>query len=97
MAFDPKKLERMAGGVAKQFRYTSDDTIATINASGYFGASRAAVGPGAVTDGIDVFDTIVVVANTAVPANCTIDTLVVTSARGVFPITTTGVEGITLT
>lgn len=95
MAFTPATFERVGGNIQQQFQYTTADPIATVLASGYFGASRAAVGPAAPCDAINRLDTILVVASSG--GTPTVDNVIVTSARGVFPVTTSATEGVTAT
>lgn len=95
MAFVPANLERVGGNIQQQFQYTTPDTIAVVTAAGYFGASRAAVGPAAPCDSMNRFDTILVVSETG--GTPKIDNIFVNSARGVFPVLTSATEGVTAT
>jgi hypothetical protein len=82
MAFVRKNLERVAGGVQKLFMYNAGaDTGATAAGSGYFNE---------VADEVDAGDVILVKGG----SNATIDPLLITSARGVTPVTTVGAEAV---
>ena len=85
MAFVRSKLERIAGGLQQVFLYNGTaDTAATMQASAYFNA---------IADEINAGDVIIMVGNN----NGSIDNAVISSARGVTPVTTVGVEGVTAT
>lgn len=85
MAFDIKQFERVAGGAKKLAIYHAGaDTAATVTGSGYFNE---------IAQEVDKGDVILVGG-----ANLTtIDVVMVTSLRGVTPVTTVATEGITAT
>lgn len=76
MPFVRANLERQSGGLQKMFMYDAGaDAIATVIASGYFND---------VAGEIDAGDVIVAKSGN----NAAVDMLIVTSARGVTPVTT---------
>lgn len=86
MAYDRTKLERQSGGIQKLFSYKTDDAIATVTGSGYFSAEAPVLDKG---------DIIIVASDMA--GTPKVDVVMVTSARGVVPVTTTATEGVTAT
>lgn len=85
MAFVRKNLERQSGGIKKIYTYDAGaDTVATVTGSDYFDGME---------NEFDKGDIIICVAN----SQATVDTLIVTSARGVTTTTTSATEGVTAT
>lgn len=82
MAFVRKNFERVAGGIQQLFMYAAGaDTIATVDTDAYFNE---------VADEINAGDVVIVKGNN----NGTLDNLQFTSARGVTPVVTSGLEGL---
>lgn len=86
MPFTRATLALAVQGTKKIFTYESEDAVATVAASGYFDDAA---------DEFDQFDLIHVVGSTG--GTPTVDTVVVTSARGVTPVTVGTTEGVTAT
>jgi hypothetical protein len=85
MPFVRKNLERMAGGIQKLYHFNAvADSVATATASGYFNE---------IADEVDAGDIILVKASNLT----TLDNVMVSSARGVTPVTVVVAEGITAT